>query len=81
MPSPELDNFLRNVLSHVKFSFDRKAICSELESHLWDRIEDYLEQGYDEATAERLAVEGMGDPKEIGIELNKQHNPIIGWLW
>ncbi|CDX02314.1 hypothetical protein SDC9_10977 [bioreactor metagenome] len=65
---PELDDFLRTVLSYVKFSFDKKAIRSELESHLWDRIEDYLEQGYEEAAAVHLAVEGMGEPKEIGIE-------------
>ncbi|SHN77905.1 permease prefix domain 1-containing protein [Desulfitobacterium chlororespirans] len=78
---PELDDFLRTVLSHVKFSFDKKAIRSELESHLWDRIEEYLEQGYEKEAAVHLAVEGMGEPKEIGIELNKQHNPLIGWLW
>ncbi len=65
---PELDDFLRTVLSYVKFSFDKKAIRSELESHLWDRIEDYLEQGYEEEAAVHLAVEGMGEPKEIGIE-------------
>ncbi|AFM01125.1 hypothetical protein Desde_2820 [Desulfitobacterium dehalogenans ATCC 51507] len=81
MPSPKIDDFLRSVLSHVKFSFDKRAIHSELEGHLLDRIEEYLEQGYDEETAERLSVEGMGDPEEIGTELNKQHNPVIGWLW
>lgn len=23
----------------------------------------------------------MGDPREIGVELDKQHNPVIGWIW
>lgn len=23
----------------------------------------------------------MGEAKEIGIELNKQHNPFLGWFW
>lgn len=81
MPSLDIDDFLRSVLAQVKFPFDKAAIRAELESHFLDRIDEYLEQGYDEETAERLSVEGMGDPQEIGIELNKQHNPIIGWLW
>ncbi|KTE89926.1 permease prefix domain 1-containing protein [Desulfitobacterium hafniense] len=73
---PELDDFLRTVLSYVKFSFDKKAIRSELESHLWDRIEDYLEQGYEEEAAVHLAVEGMGEPKEIGIEADEPSKDI-----
>lgn len=81
MPSPKIDKFLQSVLAQVKFPFDKAAIRSELENHLLDRIQEYLDEGYDEETAARLAVEGMGDPKEIGTELNKQHNPFIGWLW
>jgi|GEM_PF-2683005 len=65
MPSPEPEDFLhpedflQKVLAEIKFPFDKAAIRSELESHLMDRMEEYLEAGYDEETAEGLAVKGM----------------------
>lgn len=81
MLSAKGEEFLQDILSFVKFPFDKAAIKSELESHLIDKIDDYFEQGYDQEIAEQLSIKDMGDAKEIGIELNKQHNPVIGWLW
>ncbi|MFT4146586.1 MAG: permease prefix domain 1-containing protein [Mobilitalea sp.] len=81
MLSPKSDIFLKEILSYVKFTSDRDNIRTELENHISDKIEDYLEQGYDTEEAERLSISDMGNAKEIGEELNKQHNPIFGWLW
>lgn len=80
MLSPKGDEYIDNILSYVKFPFDKYEIQTELESHLLDKIEYYTEAGQAEA-AEQLAINDMGDAKEIGLQLNKQHNPIIGWLW
>lgn len=73
--------FLKEVLSRIKFPFDRNDIREELECHIEDKTGCYLEQGYDRETAEKQSVSDMGDPKEIGTELNRQHNPVIGWIW
>lgn len=81
MLSPKSDIFLMEILSYVKFSFDKADIQTELESHISDKLEFYLQQGYGIEEAEQLSIDDMGDAKEIGTELNKQHNPIIGWLW
>lgn len=81
MPLPNKDEFLEEVISHIKFPFDRNDIKSELESHILEKIDYYIEQGYDESESEQLTLKDMGDAKEIGIELNKQHNAIVGWLW
>jgi len=81
MPSADKEEFLREVLSHIRFSLDREDIRYELESHILDKKDDYIAEGYDPKEAEQMAVADMGDPVEIGVELNKQHNPIIGWLW
>lgn len=81
MPSLRKDEFLREVLSYIKFPFDREDIKAELENHIIDKIDDYAEQGYDRETAEQLSISDMGNAEEIGIELNKQHNPFLGWLW
>jgi hypothetical protein len=81
MLSSKSDKFLKDILSYVKFPFDRNDIRLELEDHMSDKIDYYIEQGYDMEKAEQLSISDMGDAKEIGIELNKQHNPILGWLW
>jgi hypothetical protein len=80
MPSLDKNEFLKEVLSHVKFPFDRDGIRAELESHITDRMDDYIDQGIASVTAERMVIDAMGDPAEIGIELNRQHKPWLGWL-
>jgi hypothetical protein len=81
MPSHKKDKFLAEVLSYIKFPFDRDDIRSELDSHILDKIDYYIEQGHDKEKAEQLSINDMGEAKEIGMELNKQHNPFLGWVW
>ncbi|HHV09076.1 MAG TPA: hypothetical protein GXX75_02205 [Clostridiales bacterium] len=81
MLSPKSEVFLNEVLSYVKFTFDRNDIRKELEGHISDKIEYYMELGSEPEEAEQLSVQDMGDAREIGIELNKQHNPVLGWIW
>jgi hypothetical protein len=76
-----MDEFLNEVLSYVKFPFDRDNIKDELKNHILDKTDYYMEQGYDRETSERQSIDDMGDAQVIGTELNKQHNPYIGWLW
>lgn len=75
------EEFLKDILSHVKFFFDREEIRLELKDHMIEKIENYMELGYDVEEAEEFTIKDMGDPEIIGVELNKEHNPIIGWIW
>lgn len=74
-----MEEFLNEVLSHIKFPFVKDDIRSELEAHILEKIDHYIDKGYKFKEAEDLAVYDMGNPKEIGIGLNKQHNPLLGW--
>ena len=78
---PKTNKFIKDVLTYVKFPFDRESIKKELEDHITEKIEYYCEQGYDLDKAEDIAIEDMGNSRDIGVELNKQHNPLIGWIW
>lgn len=77
----KIEEFLEETLSYVKFVLDRYEIRLELRDHMMDKFDYYMESGSDVEEAEKLTIKDMGDPKEIGVELNKQHNPIIGWIW
>lgn len=81
MPSLNKEEFLGKVLRQIRFPFDRAGIKAELSDHISERVEHYLELGYDQEHAEQSAVSDMGDPIEIGVELNKEHRPLLGWLW
>ncbi len=78
----KMDTFLENVLSYIKFPFVKAEIRSELEDHILDKIHYYIEEGgYSGEEAEELSIKDMGDPKEVGTLLNKQHNPFWGgWI-
>ena len=55
---------------------ERRAIRAEIDAHMEDHICALLDLGYDEPLAEERTVALMGDPKEVGRELNKQYT---GW--
>lgn len=80
MLSHKADDFIDAVLACVNYSFARKKIRIELESHLTDKIKSYMSSGKPEEEAEALAIRDMGDIKEIGEALNKTHKPVWGWM-
>lgn len=72
--------FLQTVRKEIHYIFARNAIEKELEQHINESIEDMIADGMYFDEAEELAVLQMGDAKEIGHELNKVHNPLMGYL-
>ena len=66
-----------SALRHVT-GRERSAIREELAGHIEDHMEGLLELGYDPALAEERTLAAMGDPKEVGRELNRQYP--LGWL-
>ena len=88
------NEWMEHVLREVRFAPDRRKIRQELAEHMEDRMEEYLEAmgAYDDADgspdfdellekAEVRLMNSMGDPAELGRELNRQHKPWLGWLW
>ncbi|MDD3395533.1 MAG: permease prefix domain 1-containing protein [Anaerotignum sp.] len=81
MRVPDWEEYLKQVLSHVKFKYDHNAIYFELKEHMEDRYEDFLLEGMEEEQAAKAVLTCMGDADEIGEELNKAHAPLLGWIW
>lgn len=57
---------------------EREAIRAELDAHIEDHICDLLDLGYSEELAEERTMLRMGDPEEVGRELDKQYP--LRWL-
>lgn len=75
------EEYLNIVRKEIKYIFDRDAIEKELNEHIQESILDLMSEGYSYEDAEMQAVYQMGDPKELGKQLNKEHHPLIGYLY
>lgn len=71
--------FLDNVCSNIKYQPASNQIKEELRTHIDEVKEEKIEEGYSEKEAEELAVDQMGNAKEIGKKLNKIHRPKLDW--
>lgn len=71
--------YLDTVEEQIRWKRARPVLARELEQHLTDQRDAFLEEGNAPETAERLAVEEMGDPVEVGTELDHIHRPKPQW--
>lgn len=75
----KVKEFLNNVCKEIKYKPARKPIFEELGSHIDEIKYENICQGLSENQAEEIAVEQMGDSKQIGKRLNKIHRPKLDW--
>lgn len=78
---PEWDDYIKQMLSHVKFRFDHSTIREEYSEHMEDIFEMLTDAGMDEKQAQREVLKQMGDADANGEGLNMAHHPLIGWMW
>ncbi|MCM3693630.1 FtsW/RodA/SpoVE family cell cycle protein [Neobacillus niacini] len=54
-------------------------VAKELNYHLKEAKNTWMEKGLSESEAEEKAVEQMGSPTKLGIQMNKLHRPKVDW--
>ena len=69
------------VCYHVRFRPDHKDIKRELMAHMEDGMAEFAAAGLSKDEAERAVLERMGDPAEVGKQLDAVHKPWLGRLW
>ena len=80
MENPKF-KWCRQVMEQIRFKPDRDKIWDELVAHIEDRTEEMKSRGFIQEEAEARAVTAMGDPTEVGKQLDAVHKPWLGWLW
>ena len=66
--------FFRTVQEQIAYKPVRKEACKELENHLEDKTEEYINSGMSEEMAVVQAVKEMGDPTAVGVKLNESYS-------
>jgi len=74
-----ISNFLEQVCGEIKYKSILGDISTELKYHIYELMDGYIDNGLDENEAVLKAVEQMGDPIQIGKELDKTHRPKTEW--
>ncbi|WP_241138914.1 FtsW/RodA/SpoVE family cell cycle protein [Bacillus mycoides] len=74
------ERFVSEVTNHIKSKEAKSFVATELDFHLKQAKNMWMDKGLSEEIAEDKAVEQMGSPIKIGRELNKLHKPKVDWF-
>ncbi|UYX53520.1 FtsW/RodA/SpoVE family cell cycle protein [Bacillus thuringiensis] len=74
------ERFLSEVTNHIKSKEAKSFVATELDFHLKQAKNTWIERGLSEEVAGNKAVEQMGSPIKLGQELNKLHKPKVDWF-
>ncbi|MBJ8069464.1 cell division protein FtsW [Bacillus mycoides] len=74
------ERFLTEVTNHIKSKEAKSFVATELDCHMKQAKNTWIEKGLSEEVAEDKAVEQMGSPIKLGRELNKLHKPKVDWF-
>ena len=72
-----IDDFCTQVCRCVRFWPDHKAITAELTAHLEDHAAALEARGLSPEEAAAQAVTAMGEPEELGRQLDRAHPPLL----
>ena len=73
------EKYIQTVTEQIRCRRALPLVTKELEDHIEDQKCDYIEAGMDAAEAEESAVLEMGDPVEVGVEMDRIHRPKMAW--
>lgn len=74
-----MEEYLNRLAEQIRFPRAREAVRRELQAHIEDQAEAFLLEGMSEEDAREAAVREMGDPVEVGGELDRIHRPRMPW--
>ena len=66
-------------MEQVRWRRARPALAQELRAHLLDQRDACLAQGMSQTEAEAESLRQMGDPVEVGTQLDRVHRPAPQW--
>lgn len=74
-----IEEYLTEVKNQIRDKKAREFVGKELQDHIEDRAEGLQKKGMDHDRAILQAVEEMGDPVSVGVNLDFIHRPRLEW--
>lgn len=73
------EDYLELMKDQIRCKKAKNLVAEEIEYHIEDQKASYMKEDYDENIAIVMALEQMGDPIEVGKQLDKIHKPRMEW--
>ena len=70
---------MHTLTEQIRCKMARGTIEQEINDHIEDQKEEFLSEGMSQTEAEEAAVREMGDPVEVGLEMDRIHRPTMAW--
>jgi hypothetical protein len=74
----ELNSYLEQLEEQIRNRKAKAEVIEEIRNHIEDQAEFYEKEGMSAEEAIEQAVRQMGDPVEVGIEMDRIHRPKPG---
>lgn len=78
-PSNKIKEYLNHVCAQIRWKKSHEIISDEMEDHIIDQKNAFMSKGLDEETATDKAILEMGDPIDVGTELDSVYRPNPEW--
>lgn len=73
------EEYLYTLTGQIRCKMARGTIEQEINDHIEDQKAEFLSEGMSQTEAEEAAVREMGDPVEVGLEMDRIHRPTMAW--
>ncbi len=78
-PSNKIKEYLNKICDQIRWKKSHKIISEEIEDHIIDQKNAYISHGMDAEDATDKAILEMGDPINVGTELDSVYRPKPEW--
>lgn len=72
-------NYVESICSYVKQKEVHRDIQIEIQGHIEELVYEYIEDGLSEEEAINRAIKDMGEPSQIGRDLNRVYRQSPNW--
>ena len=79
MQSNKIKDYVQQVCEQIRWKKAHDIVSKEIEDHIIDQKTDYISDGIDEELATDKAILEMGDPIQIGTDLDSIYRPNPEW--
>ena len=78
--SNRIRDYSNKVCEQIRWKKARQYVSKEIENHIYDQRDAFIKIGLDQENATEKAINEMGDPIKIGMDLDIIHKPKPQWL-
>lgn len=79
-PLDEVRKYSQTVCEQIRWKKAHGVITEELENHIYDQRDVFMQEGIGEEEATHCAIKEMGDAVSVGSQLDSIHRPKPQWI-